>query len=121
MYTRCLGNDKEKGECSSELVNSHSEATEKPFDFQESFNNNKLKKIPIKIILSENEEIASTQNNTEPTENNYSGNYSPSPLQNLTESFIKFSDSNINNFKIGKLLFFKLFFLNRFYILSRII
>lgn len=105
MYiSSCFEKEKEIVECSNELISFHSEVIETPFNFQESFTNNKLKKIPIKIILSDNEEVASTDNNSEPLENNSSENYSPSPLQNFTEGFIRFSNSNINNFKIGKIL-----------------
>lgn len=101
MYTSCLDKEKEIGECSKENTCNSSEYPEKLNSSNEIIFPNAGKKIPVKIILCENEEVNSTQNGTEPFENNSSGNLTPSPLQNLTENFIRFSSSNINNFSIG--------------------
>ncbi len=111
MYTSCFEREKELGECSNEHNSFNSDMIERNISFpnSENFFNNKHKKIPIKIILSENEEVISTENNTEPFENNTSGNNSPSPLQNFTENFIRFSNTNINNFTIGKIIYFTFF------------
>ncbi len=101
MYTSCLEKEKETGECSKENTSYNSDFPEKLNSNNDIILPNTGKKIPVKIILSENEEVNSTHNCTEPFENNSSGHLSPSTLQNLTENFIRFSNSNINNFYIG--------------------
>ena len=115
MYASCPEKEKEPGECSKENTSLNSDLPEKLNSNNDVIFSNAGKKIPVKIILSENEEVNSTQNGTEPFENNSSGHLTPSPLQNLTENFIRFSNSNINNFSIGNLnLFFYIFFLVAF-------
>jgi len=101
MYASCSDKEKETGECSNEHSVIISDFPEKNNASINIVLPNTGKKIPIKIILSENEEVTSTENNTEPFENNSSGNLTPSPIQNFTESFIRFSNSNMNNFSIG--------------------
>ena len=106
MHTSCFEKEKEIAECSNDYNSFNSELIEKNFTFNtnETFFN-KPKKIPIKIILSENEEVISTKNNTEQFDNTTSGNNSPSQIPNLTENFIKFSNTNISNIIIGNYLF----------------
>jgi hypothetical protein len=103
MYTSCLEKEKETGECSKENTSNNSDYQEKLYSNTDIIFSNAGKKIPVRIILCENEEVNSTQNGTEPFENNSSGHLTPSPLQNLTENFIRFSNSNINNFSIGNI------------------
>ena len=103
MYTSWFEKEKDRGECSHEHINYNSDVIEKINSLNEMICANKPKKIPIKIILTDNEEVISTENNTEPFENNSSGNVSLSPIPNFTENFIRFSNSNINNFTIGKI------------------
>ena len=107
MYTSCFEKEKEIGECSLkyDTTNNNNDYPIKINLTNDLIFSNQGKKIPIKIILSENEEVVSTANNTEPFENNSSGNVTPSPMQNFTENFIKFSNSNINNFTIGNTLY----------------
>lgn len=104
MYTSCLEKEKETGESSKENTSFNSDFPEKSNLTNDKVFPNTGKKIPVKIILCENEEVNSTQNGTEPFENNSSGHLTPSPLPNLTENFIRFSSSNINNFSIGNYL-----------------
>lgn len=106
MYASCPEKEKEPGECSKENTSLNSDLPEKLNSNNDVIFSNAGKKIPVRIILSENEEVNSTQNGTEPFENNSSGHLTPSPLQNLTENFIRFSNSNINNFSIGNFNFF---------------
>ena len=100
MYPNCLFREED----TFKRVNDHNGCN---LDFSERFSNkekyfNKPKKIPIKIILSEYEEITSTENNTEPFDFNSCGNLSPSINENLTNNFIKFSNANSNNYSLGK-------------------
>ena len=106
MYTSCFEKVKEIGECSNDFNSFNSELIEKniTFNSNEAFLN-KPKKIPIKIILSENEEVLSTKNNSEQLDNTASLDNSPSQIPNLTENFIKFSNSNTSNIIIGNYIF----------------
>jgi hypothetical protein len=102
MYTGCFESDKFNREGKNKLScftsnNIYKNQTHPNEDIKFS---NRGKKIPIKIILSENEEVLSTYN-SECYENNSSGITTPFPIQNSTENYLKFSNSKINNFSIG--------------------
>ena len=106
MYTTCFEKHRELGDISKSINDSNSLISDS-FEKNNTFNSNesflfKPKKIPITIILSENEEVISTQNNSEQFDNTASVNNSPSQIQNFTENFIKFSNSNTSNITIGK-------------------
>ena len=109
MYTSCLEREKEPSLYSNEHTCQAYDIQDYNLYQSETFQ--KLKKIPIKIILSDNEEVYSTaEMQGETFDKNSSGSSSPSGLENLTTNFIRFSNTNVNNFTIGK-KFFR-FFLN---------
>jgi hypothetical protein len=110
MFNSCFEHQKDSGESLYDSNSFNSESFEK-MNSVTSINNIypnsneafifKPKKIPIKIILSENEnengEVISTQYNSEQLDNTASLNFSPFQIQNFTENFVKFSNTNTTN------------------------
>ena len=105
MFNTCFEKHRDLGESINDNISFNSELYRS--EKNNTFNSNesflfKPKKIPIKIILSENEEVISTQNNSEQFDTTNSVNNSPSQIQNFTENFIKFSNTNTSNVTMSK-------------------
>jgi hypothetical protein len=119
MFNTCFEQQKDSGESIYDSNSFNSESFEKMnsvYSITNTYTNSneaflfKPKKIPIKIILSENEndnlnvEVISTQNNSEQLDHTASLNFSPSQIQNFTENFIKFSNTNTSEVTMRKKL-----------------
>lgn len=107
MHTCSFEKERDLGEWSNESNSFNSDFLERNISLQQNeaffF---KPKRIPIKIILSDNEEVISTKTPSEQFEFSSSLNNSPGHIQNFTESFIKFSNGNVTNILIGNFGFF---------------
>lgn len=123
MYTSCFNKHGDIGEFYSDSNNSSNSPNTDSFEkYMNPVHSNenfliKPKRIPIKIILSDNEEVISTQNFSEQNDNmnisSVNNSLSPSQINmnmnmassnyQLAEHFIKFSENNTSNVSIGTL------------------